>query len=60
MTPFRRELEAMGIGAKQQNEMTANYLKLQARTARVDQMSSARSWHKVQQTMQKNLVHLQD
>ena len=41
MTPFRRELEAMGIGAKQQNEMTANYLKLQARTARVDQMSSA-------------------
>lgn len=41
MTPFRRELEAMGIGAKQQNEMTANYLKLQARTSRIDQMSSA-------------------
>lgn len=40
MTPFRRELEALGVGAKQQNEMTANYLKLQARTARIENMSN--------------------
>ena len=41
MTPFRRELTALGIGAKQQVEMTANYLKLQARTGRLESRSSA-------------------
>lgn len=40
MIPFRRELELLGIGGKQQNEMTANYLKLQSRTARIENMSS--------------------
>ena len=40
MTPFRRELTALGIGAKQQNEMTANYIKLQARQGNIEGRSS--------------------
>ena len=40
MTPFRRELTALGVGAKQQNEMTANYIKLQARQGNVEGRSS--------------------
>ena len=40
MTPFRRELTALGVGAKQQNEMTANYIKLQARQGNIEGRSS--------------------
>ncbi len=40
MRPFRRELEALGIGAKQQNEMTAQYMKLQARTGSIEGRSA--------------------
>lgn len=40
MTPFRRELTALGIGAKQQNEMTANYIKLQARQGNIEGRSA--------------------
>ena len=40
MTPFRRELTALGIGAKQQNEMTANYIKLQSRQGNIEGRSS--------------------
>jgi hypothetical protein len=40
MTPFRKELTALGVGAKQQNEMTANYMKLQARTGSIEGRSS--------------------
>ena len=42
MTPFRRELTALGVGAKQQNEMTANYIKLQARQGNIEGRSSRR------------------
>lgn len=40
MRPFRTELEALGIGAKQQNEMTAAYIKNQARQGNIEGRSA--------------------